>query len=73
MEIVLRLRANRIALAADIEKAFLMVSVMPRDRDVLRFFLGSEYSQWKPWYLCLQIQESSVWSSFKSISFKRDS
>ena len=30
-------RANRIALVADIEKALLMVSVMLRDRDVLRF------------------------------------
>ena len=37
LEILLRFRANRIALVADIEKAFLMVSVMPRDRDVLRF------------------------------------
>ena len=37
LEILLRFRANRIALVADIEKAFLMVSFMLRDRDVLRF------------------------------------
>ena len=37
LEILLRFRANIIALVADIEKVFLVVSVMPRDRDVLRF------------------------------------
>ena len=37
MEIILRFRAFSVALAADIEKAFLMVGVSPRDRDVLRF------------------------------------
>jgi len=37
MDILLRFRTHRIALAADIEKAFLMVSVAPHDRDVLRF------------------------------------
>jgi hypothetical protein len=29
---------HRVALTADIEKAFLMVSVAPEDRDVLQFF-----------------------------------
>ena len=37
MDILLRFRTHRTALAADIEKAFLMISVVPHDRDVLRF------------------------------------
>ena len=37
LEILLRFRVHRIGLIGDIEKAFLMVSVTPKDRDVLRF------------------------------------
>ena len=37
MDILLRFRTHRTALAADIEKTFLMISVVPHDRDVLRF------------------------------------
>lgn len=37
MDIILRFRAHRKALAGDIEKAFLNVSVAKEDRDVLRF------------------------------------
>ena len=37
MEILLRFRFYKIALAADIEMAFLMISVSKADRDVLRF------------------------------------
>ena len=37
VEILLRFRSYPIALVADIEKAFLMISVAPKDRDVLRF------------------------------------
>ena len=36
-DILLRFRVHRIAIIADIEKAFLMISVAPKDRDVLRF------------------------------------
>ena len=35
--ILLRFRWNRIALTADIEKAFLMIGITPSDRDMLRF------------------------------------
>ena len=38
MDIVLRFRVHNVALAADIEKAFLMISVSKSDRDVLDFF-----------------------------------
>lgn len=37
LEILLRFRVHRIAVIADIEKAFLMVSIAGKDRDVLRF------------------------------------
>ena len=37
LDILLRFRVHRIAVIADIEKAFLMVSMARRDRDVLRF------------------------------------
>ena len=37
LEILLRFRSYPIGFIADIEKAFLMISVNPRDRDVLRF------------------------------------
>ena len=36
-DILLRFRIHRIAIIADIEKAFLMISVAKKDRDVLRF------------------------------------
>ena len=36
MDILLRFRTHRVALTADIEKAFLMVSMSEKDRDVLR-------------------------------------
>lgn len=37
MDILLRFRSYRVGLIADIEKAFLMVSMSKKDRDVLRF------------------------------------
>jgi len=37
MDILLRFRVQGVAIAADIEKAFLMVAVRDEDRDVLRF------------------------------------
>lgn len=36
-EILVRFRSHKYAFIADIEKAFLMISVAPSDRDVLRF------------------------------------
>ena len=37
LDILLRFRVHKVAFAADIEKAFLMVSIAKEDRDVLRF------------------------------------
>ena len=37
LDILLRFRTHRVALTADIEKAFLMISMAEKDRDVLRF------------------------------------
>ena len=37
LDILIRFRAHRIAITADVEKAFLMVGVHEKDRDVLRF------------------------------------
>ena len=37
LDILLRFRVHRVAIIADIEKAFLMVSMAGKDRDVLRF------------------------------------
>ena len=37
MDILMRFRSHKIAIAADIEKAFLMISVSRVDRDALRF------------------------------------
>ena len=41
-DILLRFRLHRVAITADIEKAFLMVSVASKDRDVLRFLWFSD-------------------------------
>lgn len=37
-DILIRFRRNKVAFSADIEKAFLQISVRPEDRDVHRFF-----------------------------------
>ena len=36
-DVLVRFRSHRIAIIADIEKAFLMIGIIPADRDVLRF------------------------------------
>ena len=37
LDILLRFRVHRVEVTADVEKAFLMVSMAKHDRDVLRF------------------------------------
>ena len=47
-DILLRFRTHRVAVIADIEKAFLMVSVTERDRDVLRFLWVDDITSDQP-------------------------
>ena len=48
MDILLRFRTHKTALTADIEKAFLMISVAPHHRDVLRFLWVDDISKQSP-------------------------
>ena len=48
MDTLLRFRTHRVALTADIEKAFLMVSMSEKDRDVLRFHWANDITQDHP-------------------------
>lgn len=45
LDILLRFRTYRIAVTADIEKAFLMISIKPEDRDALRFLWAQDSNQ----------------------------
>ena len=47
-DIMLRFREHRVAMVADIEKAFLNVEVDPKDRDCLRFFWLSDVNAKEP-------------------------
>ena len=48
MDILLRFRTHRVALTADIEKAFLMVTMSERDRDVLQFLWFDDLTKEPP-------------------------
>ena len=48
LDIVLRFRAYRVAVAANVEKAFLMVSVCEEDRDALRFLWVDDVEKTSP-------------------------
>ena len=48
LDLLLRFRSHRIALTADIEKAFLMISVNDSDRDVLRFLWVDDITKADP-------------------------
>ena len=47
-DVLLRFRINKIAITGDIEKAFLNVSVDPRDRDCLRFLWVDDVTRRHP-------------------------
>ena len=55
MDIILRFRVHNMALAADIEKTFLMVSVDERDRDVLRFLWVDDVNKDDPEVITLSL------------------
>ena len=68
-DILLRFRLHRVAITADIEKAFLMVSVASKDRDVLRYVpvvlrCIFRSTQSHP----IAIRSSGVWCNVKSLS-----
>lgn len=48
MDILLRFRTSRIALTADIERAFLQICVDERDQDVLRFLWFDDVENTQP-------------------------
>ena len=48
MDIMLRFRVHKVAVAADIEKAFLMVAVAPDNRDVLHFLWVDDVTKQDP-------------------------
>ena len=48
LDILLRFRVHRVALTGDIEKAFLMISMAEKDRDVLRFLWVNNIRQDPP-------------------------
>ena len=54
MDIILRFRVHKEAWAADIEKAFLMVSMAERDRDVLRFLWVDDVTRNDPEIIAYQ-------------------
>ena len=45
---LLRFRLHKIALTADVEKAFLMISIKEADRDVLRFLWVTSIDEDQP-------------------------
>ena len=48
LEILLRIRVHKVAVVADIEKAFLMISINERDRNALRFMWIKDLRQQPP-------------------------
>ena len=48
LDLLLRFRSYRVALTADVEKAFLMIAVDDRDRDVLRFIWVDDVNKEDP-------------------------
>ena len=53
-DLLIRFRCHQVALTADIEKAFLMISVSEKDRDVLRFLWVRDPIEDPPQYIVLR-------------------
>ena len=68
LEIFLRFRSYPIAMVPDIEKAFHMISLAPKDRDVLHFLWFDDVFNENPDIVKLQcLQASSCWTPQSSI------
>ena len=64
--LLMRVRLNKVALIADVEKAFLQVGLQPDDRDVTRFFWLKDVT--KPTLENnVQVHQSSIWHDFQSV------
>ena len=68
-DILLRFRCHPVALAADIEKAFLMVSMAPEDRDALRFLWSPDIQEDPPQIVPLRF--TRLWSELQSFPPER--
>ena len=58
LELLIRFRIYHVALIVDIEKSFLMISVTPKDRDVL-------------WFFCVKDTDNSESPQIETYRFKR--
>lgn len=54
MDIILRFQVHKVASSTDIEKAFLMVSMAEKDRDVLRFLWVDDITKDEPEIIALR-------------------
>ena len=57
LDLLIRFRCHQVAFTADIEKAFLMISVSEKDRDVLRFLWVRDPIEDPPQYIVLRFAE----------------
>lgn len=53
VDILLRFRAHKVALAADIEKAFLMIAINEEDQDVLSFLWVRDIKEEPPSHMLM--------------------
>jgi hypothetical protein len=60
-EMLVKFRANRVGLVTDIEKAFLMVGISNKDRDMLRFLWFKNIEHHDPELSSITILPISVW------------
>ena len=67
MDILLRFQASRIALTADIERAFLQIGVDEQDQDVLRFLWFDDLTKPRPEVQTLKFTRVVFWSIVKSL------
>lgn len=65
MDIILRFQVHKVALAADIEKAFLMVAMDEKDWNVLMFLWVDDVTKHKPNIIAIRFT-SCVWHVIKS-------
>ena len=67
-DVLMRFRFHKVALVADIEKAFLMVSISPSDRDALRFIWLDDVHKDNPKEVVYRFCRVRLWSNVKHIS-----